>query len=274
AATAHRGIRLIRMPTTTLSQNDAGVGVKNGINAYGRKNFLGTFAPPFAVINDFTFLNTLPDKVMRAGISEAIKVALIKDSGFFDFLYTERGRLAAFEADAMEKMIIRCAELHSEHIRMGADPFEHGSSRPLDFGHWAAHKIEELTGGEVPHGDAVAIGVALDSLYSHHVGLINEIELHKIFSVLEDIGFNLYNWSLNWIDIDKALQEFQEHLGGELTIPLLSGLGQKTDAHEIDTRLLKECVAILTERNRGKEHADGAGIQPDVGQSRSGNLLP
>ena len=79
AATAHRGVRHVRIPTTTLSQCDSGVGVKNGINAFGKKNFIGTFAPPFAVINDFRFLATLPHREKRAGYSEAVKVACIRD---------------------------------------------------------------------------------------------------------------------------------------------------------------------------------------------------
>ncbi len=83
AAISHRGIRLIRIPTTVLSQNDSGVGVKNSINAFGKKNYLGTFTPPNAVLNDFNFLKTLDDRDWRAGISEAIKVALIKDLSFF-----------------------------------------------------------------------------------------------------------------------------------------------------------------------------------------------
>lgn len=273
AATAHRGIRIIRMPTTTLSQNDAGVGVKNSVNAFGRKNFLGTFAPPFAIINDFDFLKTLPERQKRSGIAEAVKVALIKDRGFFDFLFNERRKLAAFVPEVMEKMIIRCAELHIEHIRMSGDPFEQGSSRPLDFGHWSAHKIEELTGGEIQHGEAVAIGIALDSLYSHLTGLISEMDLYKILLTLKDIGFELYHWSLSWIDINKALQEFQEHLGGDLCIPLLNGLGDRIDIHEIDTDLLKKCVNILAARYKGKESRDDHEL-PDVGEKGLRDLLP
>lgn len=251
AATAHRGIRLIRMPTTTLAQNDAGVGVKTGINAFGRKNYIGTFTPPYAVINDFDFLNTLPERDKRAGIAEAVKVALIKDKIFFDYLYRERYKLASFEPDVMEKMITRCAELHIEHIGNSGDPFEYGTARPLDFGHWSAHKIEELTGGDVKHGEAVAIGIALDSLYSYHINNINEIELNKIFITLEDIGFDLYHWALGWMDINRALREFQEHLGGELTITLLKDIGSKIEVHEIDTRLLRKCIDTLAERKRG-----------------------
>jgi len=245
AATAHRGIRLIRMPTTTLAMNDAGVGVKNGINAFGRKNFTGSFAPPFAVINDFDFLRSLPVRELRAGIAEAVKVALIRDRAFFEYLYAARSELAAFAPQAMERMVIRCAELHLEHIAGSGDPFECGSSRPLDFGHWAAHKLEELSAGEIRHGEAVAIGIALDSLYSFHLGLIGEIELHRILVTLEEIGFELYHPALSRIEVAGALREFQEHLGGELSIPLLKGIGKRIDYHDLDPALYRQCIANL-----------------------------
>lgn len=248
AATAHRGVRLIRLPTTVLAQNDAGVGVKNGINAFGRKNFLGTFAPPFAVINDLNFLNTLNGRDLRSGIAEAIKVGLIRDRAFFDSLYNDRAELACFTPPAMERMIVRCAELHLEHIAGAGDPFECGSSRPLDFGHWNAHKLEELSSSELRHGEAVAIGIALDSLYSRHKGLLGDLDLHRILSILEDVGFILYHPALSWLNVDKALSDFQEHLGGELSIPLLGGIGKRIDAHEIDVQLMKRCIGMLAER--------------------------
>ncbi len=89
AATAHRGVRHVRIPTTTLSQADSGVGVKNGINAFGKKNFIGTFAPPYAVINDFNLLASLEPRDKRSGYVEAVKVACIRDKKFFR---RDRGR--------------------------------------------------------------------------------------------------------------------------------------------------------------------------------------
>ena len=257
AATAHRGVRLIRLPTTVLAQNDAGIGVKNGVNAFGRKNFVGTFAPPFAVINDSEFLRTLPERDLRAGIAEAVKVALIRDREFFDYLYEARGGLAAFAPEPMERMIRRCAELHLQHIATAGDPFESGSSRPLDFGHWVAHKLEELSGSEIKHGEAVAIGIALDSLYSQLIGRLGELDVYRIHTLLETLGFSLHHPALSWLDVETALGEFREHLGGELSIPLLEGIGKKIEAHQIDAGLMKRCVAHLTERAAGKESEDG-----------------
>jgi 3-dehydroquinate synthase len=169
AATAHRGVRHVRIPTTVLGQNDSGVGVKNGINAFGKKNFIGTFAPPFAVINDSDFLATLSDRDKRAGYAEAVKVALIRDRSYFESLEQDAPLLARFEPAAMQRMIHRSAELHVQHIASGGDPFEFGSARPLDFGHWAAHKIEQLSDFHIRHGEAVAIGMAIDLVYSRNI---------------------------------------------------------------------------------------------------------
>lgn len=245
AALAHRGVRLIRFPTTVLAQNDAGIGVKNAVNFQRRKNFVGTFVPPFAVVNDFDFLETLDARDLRSGIAEAIKVSLIKDAPSFDTLHKHREALGRFEADEMEDMIIRCAELHLEHIRTSGDPFELGSARPLDFGHWAAHKLEELSGYDLRHGEAVAIGVALDSLYCSRVGMISEIERRRIFEVLEALGFALDHASLERLDIEVALEDFRVHLGGELCVCLLDGIGRGVDVGSIDIPEMQRCVDAL-----------------------------
>lgn len=251
-ATAHRGVRLIRMPTTTLGQNDAGIGVKNGINAFGRKNFLGSFAPPFAVINDFDFLRTLPARDMRAGMAEAVKIAAIKDEPFLSWMHRERKNLGAFASEAMEQLITRCAQGHIQHVG-SADPFESGSARPLDFGHWAAHCLEELTGNELRHGEAVAMGCALDSLYAFRLGLISEVELGKLLHTLEDLGFELYHPAFARMNVPEALEQFREHLGGETCITVPDGLGRKRELHEIDVPLMRQCIAALAERAQRRE---------------------
>lgn len=247
AATAHRGIRLIRFPSTVLGQNDAGVGVKNAINYHKRKNYLGTFVPPFAVINDFEILATLSSRDKRAGIAEAIKVALIKDTEFFHELYQARQVLAVFEEAAMENMIIKGAKWHLNHIATCGDAFEFGSARPLDFGHWSAHKLEELSNNELRHGEAVAIGIAVDSIYSYKIGLLSEASLSKILQLLTDLGFILNHESLIKLNVVQALNEFKEHLGGRLCITLLKALGHGFESNEIDSDIMQASIAYLIE---------------------------
>jgi len=244
AAVSHRGIRLIRIPTTVLSQNDSAVGVKNGINAFGKKNYLGTFSPPYAVLNDFNFLKTLDDRDWRSGISEAIKVALIKDLDFFEWIEIHAAALANREMEPMEELIVRCAQMHLDHIA-GKDPFEMGSSRPLDFGHWAAHKMEHLSKYEIRHGEAVAIGIALDSTYSFLKGMITSTELDRIIAVIRSLGFQLYQEVLSGPMLLKGLEEFREHLGGQLTITLLTKLGTGQEVHEMDQTLILAAVEKL-----------------------------
>ncbi|MBD2615097.1 MAG: 3-dehydroquinate synthase [Nostoc sp. ZfuVER08] len=253
AATAHRGIRLLRVPTTVLGQNDSGVGVKNGINAFGKKNFLGTFMPPYAVLNDFDFITSLDDRDWRSGIAEAVKVALIKDVDFFNFIMTYADRLANRDMEVMEKLIYRCSQLHLEHIAGSGDPFEMGSSRPLDFGHWAAHKLEHLTNYSLRHGEAVAIGIALDTTYSYLTGRLLQSEWQRILVTLKKLGFTLYVSALTeQLDnpddpncIFRGLTEFREHLGGKLTITLLEGIGQGIEVNEVDLSFYKDAISLL-----------------------------
>ena len=241
SAVAHRGIRHIRIPTTVLSQNDSGVGVKNGINYNIKKNFLGTFVPPVAVFNDFHFLTTLPIEEWRSGISEAIKVALIKDKNFFDWLQENAEALALRNMKAMQHLIRRCAEMHLKHIA-GGDPFEMGSSRPLDFGHWSAHKLEQLSDFTIRHGEAVALGIALDSAYSYVSGRLSGEDVKSIIKLLKNVGFAVTHPLMEIKDensvILKGLNEFREHLGGKLTIMLLDAIGKGVEVHELDQTLL------------------------------------
>lgn len=247
AAVAHRGVRHVRIPTTVLSQNDSGVGVKNGINHGGKKNFLGTFAPPAAVFNDAAFLRTLDDRDWRSGIAEAVKVALIKDLPFFEWLESAADSLARREEAPMQELIVRCAQLHLDHIA-GGDPFEMGSARPLDFGHWAAHKLETLTRFDIRHGEAVAIGIALDTVYSHLTGRISEADAQRVLGALQAVGFELYHPALSEnekANLFNGLNEFREHLGGRLTITLLEALGRGVEVHEMDFERVKAAVDYL-----------------------------
>ncbi len=248
AAIAHRGVKLIRIPTTVLSQNDSAVGVKNGINTFEKKNFLGTFAPPFAIINDSDFLRTLEQRDWIAGIAEAIKVSLIKDADFFDYIESHMAELRKRHTEPMQYVIYKCAEMHMQHIAEGGDPFESGSSRPLDFGHWAAHKLENMSGYSLRHGEAVAKGIALDITYSHLTGLIDEVTLKRILNVMEQIGFDLKIPFRSEEEIEvllSGIREFQEHLGGELCITLIEGIGSQRDVNSIDFETMKKSIRHL-----------------------------
>jgi 3-dehydroquinate synthase len=260
AATTHRGVRVIRVPTTVLSQGDSGVGVKNGINAFGKKNFLGTFAAPFAVLIDPNFLRTLPVRDAVAGMAEAIKVGLIKDAAFFDWMRANAAALARVDDTAVAHLVQRCAELHLNHIATGGDPFEFGSARPLDFGHWAAHKLETLTAYRVSHGEAVAIGIALDTRYCVEAGMIDEASAQQVIGLIEQLGLPLWDAALeregaHGLEVLHGLEEFREHLGGELTVTLLDGIGRGREVHALDLQIVRSSLRWLRARALRREEA-------------------
>ena len=264
AAITHRGLRLIRVPTTVLAQNDAGIGVKNAVNAFDCKNFLGTFAPPWAVLNDLDMLATLEARDRIAGLAEAVKVALIRDGDFFRWLEAEADALARCERPAMATMIRRCAALHLSHIAESGDPFECGSARPLDYGHWAAHKLEGLSGHTVRHGEAVAFGVALDTVYAAQSGRLAADEAERVCRLLERLGFRLWHPAADEADgngrplLLRGLDEFREHLGGELTIGLLSAIGEVADVNRLDEALIGRCLVRLKQRDAARADGDRA----------------
>ena len=244
ASIAHRGIRHIRIPTTVLAQNDSGVGVKNSLNYFGKKNFIGTFTPPDAVINDVGFLATLPDRDWRGGIAEALKVALIKDADFWSFIEAHAQQLTQRALEPMSVLIYRCAALHVAHIASG-DSFEKGSSRPLDFGHWAAHKLEQLTNYQVSHGEAVAIGMALDVTYAYLQAMITQEALARIIRLIKKLGFSVCLPAIAPADLLQGLEEFREHLGGRLTVMLLERIGRGIEVHEMHENTLLQAIALL-----------------------------
>ncbi len=255
ASTAHRGIRLVRLPTTTLSQGDGGIGVKNGVNFFGKKNWVGTFAVPDAVVNDFALLRALPENQKRAGYVEAVKVALIRDRSFFEFIEERVDELATFQDKEMEQVIRKSAALHLEHISSSGDPFEKGSARPLDFGHWVAHKLEQLSHFRISHGEAVAIGMAVDLTYAARVGLLKPETTERILKLLENLGFHVFDDLLLAESengegiILRGLEEFREHLGGQLTITLIQGIGEGLEVNAMDRREILASVDDLRQRH-------------------------
>lgn len=243
AAIAHRGVRLVRLPTTTLGQADSGVGVKNGVNLFGKKNWLGAFAVPWAVINDTALLGTLSDRDFICGFSEAVKVSLLKDPAMFSELCRTAPQIRDRVPEAALPMIRKSAEWHRRHITLGGDPFESREARPLDFGHWSAHKLEAMTEFQLRHGEAVAIGVAIDTVYSSLALGLPKDDADRVLRCLSDLGFRLGDPALlNTEELFRGLEEFRQHLGGRLTLTMLRGVGDPIDVHEVDWPCM--CAAI------------------------------
>jgi 3-dehydroquinate synthase len=255
AATIHRGLRQIRIPTTVLSQDDSGVGVKNGLNRFGIKNYYGAFAPPEAVIVDTEFLSTLDQRDWLSGIAEAFKVAVIKDASFLDYLNENGPKLAGRDRDAIEYVVRRAAELHLAHIGASKDAFERQAGRPLDFGHWVGHWLEDMTNYELRHGEAVAVGMAVDLYCAAETGLIDKDAMEYVISAMERCGLVLWHDKLDVRGDDgklrvlTGLEQFRQHLGGQLTLAMPDGLGQMKFVNELAESIVEDAVSFLRDRS-------------------------
>ncbi len=254
ASIVHRGLRVVRVPTTVLAQSDAGIGVKNGMNLHGGKNTIGTFHPPFAVLNDAVFLRSLPWRHWIAGVSEAFKVALIKDAVFFETLCRAAPALRRRDEDVMETIVRRCAALHLDHIRTQGDPFEWGPARPLDFGHWAAHRLESMTNYALVHGEAVAIGIALDTLYAGTQGWIRSPDAAQLLTALDICGLPLSHPAMErrlgdgTLELLSGLEDFREHLGGQLCVTFPRGIGDRIEVNHVDGAEMTRLILHLAEK--------------------------
>lgn len=246
ASLAHRGVRLIRMPTTTLAMDDAAMGVKNGINKFGKKNFCGTFTVPWAVIADEQFLATLTDQQFLSGFSEAIKIGCLRDPSLFELIEQTAPRIVARDLAATMRVIKRSAQLHLDHITQSGDAFEIHEARPLDFGHWAAHKLESMSTYEIAHGDAVAIGIALDCEYAVRMKMLSQSDSTRIIACLRALRLPTWHPLLSQTDqLLRGLEEFREHLGGRMNITLLRTIGESTEVHQMDSAIVAASVKAL-----------------------------
>lgn len=256
SAIAHRGIRLVRIPTTTLAQADSGVGVKNAINFFDKKNWIGTFAVPWAVINDSRLLDSLSDRDFRSGFSEAVKVSLLKQPEQFRWLCQNAQTIRDRDVDVAQQAIHHSCMLHLKHITAGGDPFEMLEARPLDFGHWSAHRLEPLTEFQIRHGEAVAIGVAIDCIYSSRLLGLPEKDMLDACHCLARLGITLWHPSLRPVDrLLEGLEEFRQHLGGRLTITMLRGVGDPLNVHDIDHAVMRSAVEALHDLQPSLEKA-------------------
>ncbi len=248
AAIAHRGIRLVRIPTTTLAQADSGIGVKNSINLFHKKNWVGTFAVPWGVINDRGVVESLSDRDFLCGFSEAVKVSLLKDAGFFDRICRDAGAIRR-RGEECWPVIAESARWHLRHITAGGDPFEMLEARPLDFGHWSAHKLETMTEYSLRHGEAVAIGVAVDTVYSSLVHGLSPADADRVLNCLNELGLLIDHPALeNTDELFCGLEEFRQHLGGRLTVTMLQEIGKPVDVHDIDRCQMRAAIDQVINR--------------------------
>jgi len=206
ASTFKRGIKFINIPTTLLSQVDASVGGKNGIDLEGMKNMVGTFTQPEMVLIDPKFLKTLEQRQIKSGLAEMLKHGLIQDRDHWDNLV----QLLSHNADDLAPFIMDSIEIKRQVVE--ADPYEKGMRKILNFGHTIGHAIEsESLETDFPllHGEAIVIGMIIESFLAEIKGILNpedRIEICESFASLYALGtidLQIFPQLMAWMSHDK-----------------------------------------------------------------------
>jgi 3-dehydroquinate synthase len=186
AATWHRGVPFVSIPTTLLAMVDAGLGGKTGVDLPGAKNLVGAFHQPAALWADLRVLRTLPDRVYRAGLAEAVKIAAVCDAALFRRLEKDRADLLRRDEGVLAPIVARCLALKGAVVV--ADEREAGRRMILNFGHTAAHAIESATGYRMAHGEAVAIGLVAESRLACRLTGLPPSHAERIEALLRAFG--------------------------------------------------------------------------------------
>ncbi|MCP3871280.1 MAG: 3-dehydroquinate synthase [Gammaproteobacteria bacterium] len=247
AACYQRGVHLIQIPTTLLSQVDSSVGGKTGVNHLAGKNMIGAFYQPRCVIADTQTLNTLDDRQLAAGMAEIIKYGLIDDVAFFEWLESAMDRLLARDPVSLSEAIERSCR--DKAILVAADEREAGSRALLNLGHTFGHAIETGLGyGAWLHGEAVAVGICMAADLSRRLGWLSGTEMDRTLKLIQQAGLPLNppeelerERFLSLMSVDKKV------LSGRLRLVLLKGIGRSLVTEDFDSAAL---ISTLDEYGR------------------------
>jgi len=223
ASTYLRGIDYIQLPTTLLAQVDSSIGGKVGVNFGGKKNMVGSFYQPSAVIGDVALLKSLPPAEMRNGLAEVIKYGLAMDGELFRLLDQKKER--EFTTAELQDIVIRCCRLKAGIVEV--DETERTGQRAiLNFGHTVGHALEAATKLQEPsHGEAVAIGMAAAARISEQVGMLDRSNITKIENLLSKSGLPVYFQGVNPDELVETTRFDKKTTGGQTGWVLLKSIG-------------------------------------------------
>ena len=245
AATLRRGVRLVQIPTTLLSQVDSSVGGKTGINSPHGKNLVGAFHQPSLVLADSGSLDTLSEREFRAGYAEVVKYGLIDDRSFFEFLEARWREVFSGGPARAEAIATSCAAKARVVV---ADETERGERALLNLGHTFGHALESLThydSARLVHGEAVAIGMACAFRFSRQLGLCAGQDAARVEAHLQSVGLPTRIGDISGLrvgadDIVAAMRQDKKVERGRLTFILARGIGESFIARDVQEASVRE----------------------------------
>ncbi|MFO3795976.1 MAG: 3-dehydroquinate synthase [Anaerolineales bacterium] len=238
AATFLRGLPFVQVPTSLLAMVDASLGGKVGVDLPLGKNLVGAFKDPLAIVSDLTVLGTLPEIEFRNGLAEVLKAGLIGDSALFSRL--EQGKLEPFQEIILASIRVKAAIL-------AKDPFERGERAFLNLGHTFAHAIEQATGYQVPHGQAVAIGLRASAWLSERLGFASAGLKDRVERALLRLGLRSAVHEAQVEDLLRAMLYDKKRQQRRLRFILLREIAQPFITSEVPPDILRETLEVIHE---------------------------
>ncbi len=242
AASYMRGVRLVQIPTTLLAMVDSSIGGKTGVNHAGVKNLVGAFHQPAEVLADVRLLSTLPARELRSGMAEVIKTAVIGDPSLFEYLERELESVLGREPRALVEVITHCAAYKARIVEL--DERERRQRMVLNYGHTIGHAVEAAAGlSRVTHGEAVAIGMALEARIAQQLGLAAADIVRRQNELLRRTGLPVGLPRINTHTLWRAMALDKKVRNGKVRFPLLKGIGEVMLEQEVPETLLREVLA-------------------------------
>jgi 3-dehydroquinate synthase len=252
SATYMRGVPLIQIPTTFLSQVDSSIGGKVAVNHGRLKNNIGAFYQPKMVITDVSTLKTLPEKELINGLAEAIKYGIICDQSLFQIIESKIEQIKCRDEGILTEVICRCAGIKVAIVEK--DEKDTGLRNVLNYGHTIGHAIETVSDFRVTHGQGVSIGMVAAGLISRKMGILSDSDLNRIKSVLIKSDLPVKIPDLDIHELWQALKHDKKKVEGKIRFILPKSIGEVFVCEEVSTTLIEQVLREMHEKTQDLRH--------------------
>lgn len=248
ASSYRRSVPHLKVPTTLMGYIDASIGIKTGINFNGHKNRLGSFEPPLKVLLDKVFLKTLPTRHILNGVSEIIKLAIVRDAELFALL--EKHGASSIRAKFQDEMggVILDRAITGMLEELEPNLYEDDLARKVDFGHTFAYGLEVRNEAHLLHGEAVLLDIVISTMIALERYLISEVEANRIFRLIKRLGISLNPAFLDPYALWQSLEERTCHRNGLQRVPMPNGIGGCVFVNDINLDEIQSAYHVLNER--------------------------
>lgn len=243
ASTFMRGMKLVHIPTSLMAQCDSSIGGKNGFNIEGVKNVVGTFYQPTFVFSNINFLKTLNETEFKSGMAEVIKYGMIYDNQLFKYIEENKNSIIKREPDRLMHIIHECIRIKGDIVKN--DEYDTGYRNILNFGHTIGHGIESASHFDISHGEAVAVGMIIESYISEKLGYLDSASRERLYNLLDYFGLSQFPRGIKRKSVIEFIKNDKKKLENKMKLSLPTKIGSAIIASEITIEYINSAISDL-----------------------------